>query len=242
MSAVSSSRRRFMQATVAGAVTLPALRSEEVAAASSAGGGEPGARRATVAEVQGYLFLQPAEADFVEALVDHMVPADALSPSGTGVGINTYFDRALGGEWGRGSRLYLAGPWAPGVPSQGYQLPLTPAELFRAGSAALARHLDGQFGKPFSALDADQKEQVLRELESGQLAVESGPPSHEYFRLLYQLVVEGLFADPIYGGNVNKAGWNMIGFPGVIAVHADDVVRFRDRPYVAQPAGIADVS
>jgi len=26
-------------------------------------------------------------------------------------------------------------------------------------------------------------------------------------------VIEGLFADPVYGGNKDKAGWKMIGFP-----------------------------
>ena len=27
--------------------------------------------------------------------------------------------------------------------------------------------------------------------------------------------MEGFFADPMYGGNRDKVGWKMIGFPGV---------------------------
>ena len=43
----------------------------------------------------GYLFLHPQEAQFVEAVVDHMVPKDELTPSGTDMGIATFIDRAL---------------------------------------------------------------------------------------------------------------------------------------------------
>jgi hypothetical protein len=27
--------------------------------------------------------------------------------------------------------------------------------------------------------------------------------------------MEGMFADPVYGGNKDFAGWNLVGFPGV---------------------------
>jgi gluconate 2-dehydrogenase gamma chain len=37
----------------------------------------------------GYAYLNPEEAAFIEAVVDHMVPADELSPKGTDLGINT---------------------------------------------------------------------------------------------------------------------------------------------------------
>ena len=58
-----------------------------------------------------------------------MIPADELTPKGTDVGVNIYIDRALAGAWGKGDRLYMQGPWNIGMPSQGYQLPLTPAQL-----------------------------------------------------------------------------------------------------------------
>ena len=84
----------------------------------------------------GYEFLNLDEAAFVEALVDHMVPADEISPKGTDLGVNIYIDRALAGGWGKGDRLFMQGPWKKGAPSQGYQLPLTPAQLYRAGIEA----------------------------------------------------------------------------------------------------------
>jgi gluconate 2-dehydrogenase gamma chain len=64
-----------------------------------------------------------------------MVPADELSPKGTDIGINIYIDRTLAGAWGNGDRLYMQGPGRR-APSQGYQLPLTPAQFYRAGITA----------------------------------------------------------------------------------------------------------
>ena len=109
----------------------------------------------------GYSFLNLEEAAFVEALVDHMVPADELTPKGTDIGINIYIDRALAGGWGKGDRLYMQGPWKLGVPSQGYQLPLTPAQLYRAGIEATNAHCRKTYGKPFDRLDDKQREEVL---------------------------------------------------------------------------------
>ena len=48
-------------------------------------------------ETAGYEFLNLDEAAFIEALVDHMVPADEVSPKGTDLGVNIYIDRALAG-------------------------------------------------------------------------------------------------------------------------------------------------
>jgi gluconate 2-dehydrogenase gamma chain len=55
-------------------------------------------------------------------------------------------------------------------------------------------------------------------------------------------VMEGIFSDPIYGGNRNKAGWKMIGFPGAIAVNRENVAKYRDKPFPTDPMGIADLS
>jgi gluconate 2-dehydrogenase gamma chain len=54
--------------------------------------------------------------------------------------------------------------------------------------------------------------------------------------------MEGMFSDPMYGGNRNKAGWKMIGFPGVIAVHYQNVEKYRDKKYDVLPVGISDMS
>jgi gluconate 2-dehydrogenase gamma chain len=190
----------------------------------------------------GYSFLNLDEAAFIEALVDHMVPADELTPKGTDLGINIYIDRALAGGWGKGDRLYMQGPWKQGVPSQGYQLPLAPAELYRAGIEATNAHCRKEYGKPFDSLDEVQREQVLMGLASSKIIFESGLPVRVFWAMLYQTVMEGMFSDPIYGGNRNKAGWRMIGFPGAIAVHRENVEKYRDKKFPNAPTSISDMS
>jgi len=56
-------------------------------------------------------------------------------------GVPGYIDKQLNGAWGAGERLYRSGPWQAGTPSQGYQLSLTPAELFRTAIAAINAEL-----------------------------------------------------------------------------------------------------
>jgi len=194
------------------------------------------------ANAPGYEFLNLEEAAFIEALVDHMVPADEVSPKGTDIGINVYIDRALAGAWGKGERLYMQGPWKLGVPSQGYQLPLTPAQLFRAGIEATNAHCRKTYNKPFEQIEAAQREEVLVGLSTAKIKFDSGLPVRVFWGALYQTVIEGMFSDPIYGGNRNKAGWKMIGFPGVIAVHHEHVERYRGKPFPNKPVSISDMS
>src|ERR1051326_8546415 len=65
-----------------------------------------------------YAFLNPEEAAFVEAVVDHMIPADEHSPKGSDLGLAVFIDRSLASGWGKGERLYLQGPWKGGAPNQ----------------------------------------------------------------------------------------------------------------------------
>jgi gluconate 2-dehydrogenase gamma chain len=200
------------------------------------------AQQPPAATVAGYAFLNLDEAAFVEALVDHMVPADEISPKGTDLGVNIYIDRALAGAWGKGERLYMQGPWKLGSPSQGYQLPLTPAQLYRAGIEATNAHCRKTWGNTFDRIEPAQREEVLVGLSTGKIKFDDGLPVRAFWSTLYQTVVEGIYSDPIYGGNRNKAGWAIIGFPGAIAVHRDHVEKYRGKPFPTKPLGIADMS
>jgi gluconate 2-dehydrogenase gamma chain len=229
-------RRAFLKGALAGTAaataTLPSPGEAAVKAPAAAAPPPPAT----------YSHLNAEEAAFVEAVVDHMVPADEHSPKGTDLGINIYIDRALAGGWGKGERLYMQGPWSAGTPSQGYQLPLTPAALYRAGIAASNAACIKSYGKTFDKMAPEQKQEFLVGLQSGKVAFQHGPPSRVFFATLYANVIEGMFSDPIYGGNRDKAGWKMIGFPGVIAVHHQNVEKYRDKKYRVDPVGIGDMS
>ena len=229
-------RRDFLKGAVVGGAAV-AANATAIPAQSA-----PAQQAEAQPPAEGYTFLNLDEAAFVEALVDHMVPADELTPKGTDLGINLYIDRALAGAWGKGDRLYMQGPWKLGVPSQGYQLPLTPAQLYRAGIEATNAYCANTYGKPFDRLDEKQREEVLIGLSTGKVSFEGGLPARVFWTTVYQTVMEGMFSDPIYGGNRNKAGWKMIGFPGVIEVNRENVAKYLDKPFPTNPLSIADMS
>ena len=231
-------RRTFLKSAVASSAAAVSATIPQTAPAQQ----NPAAAVTPSSAPPGYAYLNLEEQAFVETLVDHMVPADELSPKGTDIGINIYIDRALAGGWGKGERLYMQGPWKQGAPSQGYQLPLTPAELCRAGIKAANAHCVKTYGKPFDQVSENQRQEFLVALQGGKVSFENGPPSRVFFTTLYQNVMEGMFSDPIHGGNRNKAGWKMIGFPGVVAMHAQNIEKFKDRKYTANPLSISDMS
>jgi gluconate 2-dehydrogenase gamma chain len=244
-SRVDVGRRQFLGgAGVAGAAAAaahaltpvaPAVAQTPAQAAPPAGAQPP--------QPAGYTYFKPEEALFIEAVVDHMVPKDELSPSGTDIGIATYIDRALAGSWGKGDRLYMQGPWGRGTANQGYQLPLTPAALYRAGIEGANAHCRKAYGQTFDRCSTEQKETFLRELSGGKITLAGGLAGRAFFGALYQNVMEGMFADPIYGGNRDKVCWKMIGFPGVAANNAENVKQYADgRRFPANPVGIADMS
>ncbi|MCQ2042412.1 MULTISPECIES: gluconate 2-dehydrogenase subunit 3 family protein [Stutzerimonas] len=170
-------------------------------------------------EAKGWQFFTLEEAREVEAIVERLIPADDLSVSGKEAGCAVFIDRQLAGHYGRYERLYQHGPFVPGVepPSE-----LVPAERYRVGIEQLGRHCQATFGKRFSELEGDQRDEVLRKMETGDIAFE-GIESEVFFEQILQNAMEGFFADPIYGGNRDMVSWKMLGFPGA---------RYDYRPYI----------
>ena len=208
---------------------------------------EPQARAAAAAAPaappvsHAYTFLTAPEAAFIEAAVDRLIPADDLTPGGTDCGVATFIDRQLAGAWGSGDRMYMQGPWQKGVPTQGYQSPMTPAEFFRAGIGATNAYCRKTFQKDFDRLAVDQQVNVLQDMEQGRAALDA-VSAQEFFNLLLATTMQGFFADPVYGGNRDKVAWKMIGFPGVIAIYSEHIKTYRNKKYDVEPKSILDLS
>jgi len=186
--------------------------------------------------------LTPEEDAFFTAATDTIIPADNLSPSGSECGCVTFIDRQLASAWGGGAKMYRAGPFLKGTPEQGYQLALTPHQFFVAGVRAANDWAQKTSGKVFAARTPEQRIEALTAMQGGKAEFESFD-SRLFFQRLLQITMEGFFADPIYGGNRNKASWRMLGFPGLPATYADKIDEYRDKPYVvAEPQSIADFS
>ena len=217
------SRRKLIQATAAAGVAM-AQTGLPVAAASAHEQGTqiaaaaPASTGATSrAEATTYVFFNTEEAAFVEAAVARLIPADEHWGGAVEACVPNYIDKQLAGAWGAGERLYRSGPWQEGTPSQGYQLPYTPAELFRTALAAINKQLAST---PFASMSAADQDAFLKKLEAGGQDL-NGVPSEVFFAHLWESTLEGFFSDPVYGGNCGMLSWRMIGFPGAYASYYD---------------------
>ena len=237
----SSGRRRFLKSVTAlSAAGVPAAgvaADEHSQHSAQVAKGAAGARPATL--MGAYSYLTGPEVAFVEAAVSRLIPADELGPGAKEAGVAYFIDQQLSGAWGAHARNYRQGPWPEGSPTQGYQSPLTPREVYRTAIAETNRYCSEKYGKPFDALAAVQQEEVLTDLQSGGIALEL-VPARLFFNMLWANTQEGFFADPMYGGNRGKIGWKLVGFPGVAAVYTEFVEK-HNQPYRAVPVSIADV-
>jgi gluconate 2-dehydrogenase gamma chain len=222
--------RRSFVTTVGAATVAPSAALLPPAAHAATGAAK--APQVTEPDKPTYLFFNAAEVLFIEAACERLIPADESGPGALGAGVPSYLDKQLGGAWGAGERLYRSGPWQTGTPSQGYQLPFTPAELFRASLRAINRELDAH-GTPFNGMSGEAQDAYLKSLESGAHDLD-GVPSGVFFGMLLEMTVEGFFSDPVYGGNRNMVAWRMIGFPGAYADYFEAIdkhgVKFEREP------------
>ena len=181
-----------------------------------------------------YVFT-PEEARTVEAIVDRIVPSDDLSIGGREAGCASFIDRQLAGSYGTSDRLYMQGPFMPGLATQGYQGAAAPAARYRDGLAALNKHSrDKLGGKAFFELAPADQDQVLKDFEAGKVEYKAAAG---FFNLVLQNTMEGFFSDPVYGGNRDMASWRMLGFPGTRYDYRDWVSKHNQR-YPLPPVSI----
>lgn len=179
-----------------------------------------------------YFYLTNDEAAVLSALADRIIPRDDW-PSASEAGVIDYIDLQLATDWGRGAGLYLEGPFLDGKEGQGYQLPYTPAELYRK---ALAGIIGNDVNRVLNFSDGE-KDAYLSRLDKGEIEL-NGIPGGAFFSMLRQNTIEGYFADPAYNGNRDYAGWRMLGFPGADAYYLTEIDRY-NMVYLRAPSGIA---
>ena len=225
------SRRIFLRASGVAAIAPVAAGAGAQPAAGMAPMGGHGEGHGAQADHGGndanavvYRFFNDDEADFMEAAVERLIPPDDVGPSALEAGVTSFIDQQLAGAWGAGERLYRSGPWQQGSATQGYQLPFTPAELFRTAMRGIKDDLTGSKSTSFDALDGHAQDAYLTMLQTSSKDL-AGVPGNVFFESLLAMTIEGYFSDPVYGGNFGMAAWKMIGFPGAYAAYYDLVDR-----------------
>jgi gluconate 2-dehydrogenase gamma chain len=242
-------RRGFLKQLVGVGSALPRAPGLAGAVIADMAGAEPAAAETAVepaaaSPVAGYICFSPEEAAFVEALVTIMCPADEFTPNGVDCGLNIFIDRQLAGDFGRGAKRYSRGPWLSGKPQHGLQLPLTPEQHFKTGLATANKACVAKYGKRFDEIAPADANQFLTDVAAGKIEDPRLSLALWFNELVYPLFTQACFADPIYGGNADKVFWKMIGYPGLPATNAVNMVQYRGKPvpHAKTPKSIVDFS
>ena len=122
----------------------------------------------------------------------------------------------------------------------GYQSQLTPLEVYRTGIVSVDRFANMRYGADFIALSPDQQDSLVGDMANGKA---EGFPDEvsgaSFFQNLRRHTSEGMFCDPVYGGNRNMAGWYLVGFPG--AQRAYQTWEFQQEGTDRKPQSILDM-
>ncbi|MFZ5936766.1 gluconate 2-dehydrogenase subunit 3 family protein [Pseudomonas sp. HS6-2] len=178
-------------------------------------------------------FFTAEEWAFVQAAVSRIIPADELGPGALEAGAAEFIDRQMNTPYATGAQWYMQGPFkADAAPELGYQLQLSPQQIYRLGIAATEAWVKNASGKTFAEQDSATRDKILGKIEAGEIVFEQ-LPAKLFFSLLVQNTREGFFCDPIHGGNKNMVGWTQIGFPGARADFMDWVERNEPYPFPA---------
>ena len=189
------SRRAFIAGAAGAAALLPvhgtALAAPTPEPAPAAAG------KTNQALTLGYTLLGPEEAAFVEALVNVMCPADALTPNGTECGLAIYIDRQLAGDFGKGGRMYSHGPWMPGQAAAGLSAAAKARRVLqgghRGGDAARRKRASAKRSMQLAPADADA---FLQDIAAGKVTDARLSLADWFSQLVYPLFQQACFADP----------------------------------------------
>jgi gluconate 2-dehydrogenase gamma chain len=130
-------------------------------------------------------------------------------------------------------------------------------ERYVAGVEALDRVARERFRSVFAELSGDEQDEVLQtleeaggktqeaELERARMQLYGAPVEValqqtsaevdlDFVPLLALHTRQGFYADPIYGGNHDRVGWNVIGFPGPSSLAEVHSGRYSTLEYFAE--------
>jgi gluconate 2-dehydrogenase gamma chain len=184
--------------------------------------GEPIRLQAQSQEIKVPLkFFTAAEAKIIQAACERIFPSDATGPGATEAGVVIYIDRQLAGPYGSDKYRYTKAPFVESVAEHGYQGKQSPGEIYREGASLL---------NDFANLSPMEQDQRLRAIESSQ-----------FFRLLRQHTLEGMFSDPMHGGNAGLIGWQLIGYPGPLMSYRDEIDKSHGQPWIRKPQSLSQI-
>lgn len=198
----------------------------------------------------GRLFLNPEQGASVEALAEVMWPSTEGSAGGRDAGVMYYIDRALAGPYAEYQIVYVAGLDWLDVASQSthgdvfrnldedQQLDIVTqiydgelgeisgpgnASVSASPSAATPITADDSVATPVATADEAQSDaSFIDGVIVAGVAPTLVPNVKAFMDVVRVHVMEGLFSDPVHGGNRDFAGWAAVGYPGPYVVYNEE--------------------
>jgi len=163
-------------------------------------------------------FLTETEALIVAAAASRIFPSDDSGPGAREAGVAVFIDRQLAGSYGRDRFRYTQPPFEDAPREFGYQGRATPRQIYREG----LKGLEG-----FHLLSPAAQDEALGKIESTL-----------FFSLLRQNTIEGMFCDPIHGGNAGMLGWQLVGFPGPRMSNLEEIEKYYGQAFRPEPLSL----
>ena len=171
-------------------------------------------------------FLSPVEFECLAAACERLLPPDPElgAPGATAAHVAEYIDGLLGAFTFEPPHIWAGGPFSGrhGGPAGFEQfVALTPLD-----ELAWRTRIEGSGGRPereFNGPVVGWQEQYRRGLEAlGTDFADLAPEAQDirldagadFKALLYSHACEGMYGDPVYGGNRDGIGWRFIAFDG----------------------------
>jgi gluconate 2-dehydrogenase gamma chain len=148
-------------------------------------------------------FFNREDAATVAAFAERLMPGAPGKPGARDAGVLNYIDLALAGAYA------------------------DLQDFYRRGLAQLDQYCRKTYREPFARLSTAQQDAVITALEEGKATEFTWPTAQAFFNTLRTHTMEGMFADPIYGGNKDFAGWRLVGFPGAQPIFTSTDMRSR---------------
>ncbi|GAA4716375.1 gluconate 2-dehydrogenase subunit 3 family protein [Brevibacillus fulvus] len=178
----------------------------------------------TVDYNQALMYFNQEQFQITEAAAERIYPKDDLGPGAKDLGVAYYIDHQLASPWGMNAKEYMQGPFFPDAPANlGMQSPLRRHEIFSIGLKGLADYCQQKYSKKFQELSEEEQDAVLKVFEEGKEFKLVGTTTSAFFKLLRSATIEGVYSDPMYGGNKDMQGWKMRNYPGNQMGYAKDI-------------------
>ena len=192
MSSQNTTRRAFLvhASVVAGSVAGAGLLPD-----ASAQNLEQHQDAQTHATGGGHTFFNAQDAATVAAFTERLMPGAPGKPGARDAAVLNYIDLALSGAYA------------------------DLQDFYRRGLAQLDAYCRTTYNETFVRLDAARQDAVITALEQGKATGFTWPAAQAFFETVRTHTIEGMFADPVYGGNKDFNGWKLVGFPGGQAVY-----------------------